>query len=165
MAQKLGQDGDQGVLNLNQIAGKTAGQLPYAALGEKRHGERNQSGVGIATQINQAALPCGGKRKGLEEGEARLHRQHAHQQERRSIRARHAAAAFGGVHAGVNDALLHNQRRVGDECFGFLSAEVFIVIRSLRAEQVRRARVFDEIVAGRTYVDNLLQQSDSERGL
>jgi hypothetical protein len=42
---------------------------------------------------------------------------------------------------------------------------VFIVTRSLRAEQVRRARVFDEIVAGRTYVDNLLQQSDSERGL
>jgi hypothetical protein len=69
------------------------------------------------------------------------------------------------VHAGVNDALLHNQRRVGDECFGFLSAEVFIVTRSLRAEQVRRARVFDEIVAGRTYVDNLLQQSDSEREL
>ena len=104
LAKKLGQDGDQGVFNLNQVAGKPAGQLAHAALREKRHGQRDQSGVGVAAQIDQAALPGGGKGKGLEEGEARLHRQDAHQQERRPVRARHAAAAFGVLHGSVEDA-------------------------------------------------------------
>ena len=52
---------DQGVFNLNQVAGKAAGQFTHAVLGEKRHGERDQSGVGVAAQINEAALPRGGK--------------------------------------------------------------------------------------------------------
>ncbi len=39
-------------------------------------------------------------------------------------------------------------RRIGDERLRFLAAEVSVVVRALRAEQVRRARVFDEIVAG-----------------
>src|ERR1039458_518663 len=59
LAKKLGQDGDQGVFNLNQVAGKPAGQLAHAALREKRHGQRDQSGVGVAAQIDQAALPGG----------------------------------------------------------------------------------------------------------
>ena len=47
--------------------------------------------------------------------------------------------------------LLHNRRRVSDKRLGFLLAQVFVVIGPLRAEQMRRARVFDEIVAGRAH--------------
>ena len=104
LANKLGKDGDQRVLNLDQVAGKTTGQLAYAALGEERHGERDQSRVGVPTQIDQAALPHRGKREGMEVGEAGLQRQDAHQQERRSIRGRHAAAAFGVGQGRVDNA-------------------------------------------------------------
>ena len=57
LAKKLRQDGDKRVLDLNQVGGETAGQFTHAALGEERHGERDQSRIGIATQINEAALP------------------------------------------------------------------------------------------------------------
>ena len=103
LAKKLRQDVYERVLNLDQVAGKTTGQLAHAALGEERHGERDQSGIGITTQIDEAALPHGGKRERMEEGEARLQRQDAHQQERRAIRARHAAAAFSVEHGSVDD--------------------------------------------------------------
>ncbi len=43
--------------------------------------------------------------------------------------------------------LLPTERRIGDERLGFLAAKVFVVIRTLRAEQVWRARAIDEIVA------------------
>ena len=46
------------------------------------------------------------------------------------------------------ELLLNNERRIGDERLGFLAAKVFVVVRALRAGQVRRARLLDEILAG-----------------
>ena len=52
LAKELRQDGDQCVLNLNEVAGKTAGQLAHPPLSEKGHGERDQSCISIAAQID-----------------------------------------------------------------------------------------------------------------
>ena len=104
LAKKLRKDGDEGVLNLDQIAGEMAGQFAHAPLGEKRHGERDQSRVSVAPHIDDAALPRGGKGEGMEEGESRLQGQDAHQEKRRSVRCRHAGVAIGVVKGSVDDA-------------------------------------------------------------
>ena len=66
---------------------------------------------------------------------------------------RHQPSALGEVNALIRavELLLHNERRVGDERLGFLSAQVLVVVRALRAEEMRRARVFDEVIAGGTH--------------
>src|SRR5206468_12313857 len=55
-------------------------------------------------QVNEAAWSRRGEREKMEIGETRLQRQDADQQERRSIRARQAARAFGVEHGSVDDA-------------------------------------------------------------
>src|SRR5207244_7103168 len=61
----------------------------------------------------------------------------------------HHPSARGEVNPDVRavELLLNDERRVGDERLGFLWAKVLVVVRALRAEQMRSAGVFDEIVA------------------
>ncbi len=35
---------------------------------------------------------------------------------------------------GSIELFLHDERRVGDECFGFLAAKVFVIVCTFRAE-------------------------------
>lgn len=55
------------------------------------------------------------------------------------------------ANVGAVDLLFHDERWVGDEHLGFLSAQVSVVVRALRAEEMRSAWVFDEVVAGGTH--------------
>ena len=52
------------------------------------------------------------------------------------------------AHVRAVDFLFHDERRLGNERLGFLLAKVFVIVGALRAEEMRRARVLDEIVAG-----------------
>ena len=49
------------------------------------------------------------------------------------------------------ELLLDDQRLVGDEAVGLGLAQVLVVVRPLRAEQMRRPRVLDELAVGTTH--------------
>jgi hypothetical protein len=58
----------------------------------------------------------------------------------------HQAAGGGEMNADVGavQLFLNDQRGIGDEGLRFATAEVFIVISAARAEQMRRARIFEK---------------------
>lgn len=66
----------------------------------------------------------------------------------------HHSAGFGEVDADVCavELLFGDQRGVSNERFRFFSSEMLIVIGALGAEKMRRAGIFDEIVAGGTHI-------------
>lgn len=60
----------------------------------------------------------------------------------------HHPAGQGEIYSYVRaiELLLDDERGIGNKRLGFLAAKVLVVIRALRAEQMRRARVLDEII-------------------
>jgi hypothetical protein len=77
----------------------------------------------------------------MEVGEAGLQRQDAHQQERRSICARHAAAGFGVEHGGVDDVPRQVRERQAQQAGGkqgYESGAEPAAVRTKITEQLHR---------------------------
>jgi hypothetical protein len=73
----------------------------------------------------------------------------------------HHAARAGEVDAYIRaiEFFFHNKRRIRDERLGFLAAKVFVIVSTLRAEQVRSTGILNKIISGSAHCCNWISNS------